>query len=175
MVKFFVKRPHAIDQFRVRGGYDEDEDPVRLEADLRHLMTVEAEAGRFLPNRISGEFVVKVDAPKGTVYAVLVPAPEKEYDYFVPTVLTEKMYRQWAKDGKLTDVGATQKSPIKYRPMIYLRYKNGDGSHHFDECLVEDLEEFVQKLIANGVRVMDIEAFKKIPLKIGVSLPGFTP
>lgn len=176
MVKFFVKRPHATDVLRERAGYDQDTDPVRLEADLRHHMSVEAEAGRFLPNRITGEFVVRVAIPeKKVVYAVLVPAPEKEYDYFVPTVLTTEMYHQWAKDGKLSDIGARQRTPPKYKPMIYLKYKNGDGSEHFDACLVEDLEEYVEKLIKKGVRVVDIEAYKKIPLKIGVSLPRFTP
>jgi hypothetical protein len=176
MVKFFVKRPHAVDAFRDRAGYDKDTDPVRLEADLRHHLSVEAEAGRFLPNRVTGEFVVRVAVPDmDVVFAVLVPSPEKEYDYFVPTVLDNSMYQQWTKDGKLSDVGARQRTPPKLKPMIFLRYKNGDGSEHFDECLVEDLEEYVGKLIKKGVRVVDIEAYKKIPLKIGVSLPGFTP
>jgi hypothetical protein len=177
MVKFFVKRPHAIDMFRERADYTKDADPVLLEADLRHLMTVEVDEGRLLPNRITGEFVVRISAPsKPVVYAILVPTPDKEYDYFVPTVLTQEMYQQWSTDGKLNEVGACQKKRMpKFKPMIYLRYKNGDGSEHFDECLVEDLEEYVTRLIKKGVRVVDIEAFKKIPLKIGVSLPGFTP
>lgn len=182
MVQFFVKRPHAVDQFRKRAGYGEEIDNIRLEAILRQAMEKQAEDGtNFLSGRKDGEFVLRVAIPKQKpVYAVLAPAAKgKAYDYYVSTVITEEMYQSWGREGRLGSVGdrletKNQQLPA-IKPTVWLRYQNGDGSEHFDEYLVEDLDEAVQRLVKKGVRIKDIQAFQRIRLDIKVSLPGFTP
>ncbi|MHC4619098.1 MAG: hypothetical protein ACYTEQ_15245 [Planctomycetota bacterium] len=182
MAQFFIKRPHAIDQFRKRAGYGEEVDNIRLEASLRQALDKQASDGmNFLPSRKEGEFVLRIDIPEhAVVYAVLAPAPGKAYDYYVSTVITEGMFQSWTKSGRLgslqEQLEASQQEVPVLKPSIWLRYTVGpNNASCFIEHLVEDLDDAVRKLIKKGVRVKDIEAFKRIPLDICVRLPGFTP
>jgi len=180
MAQFFIKRPHAIDQFRKRAGYGDEVDNIRLEAALRQALAEQAHDGtNFLPSRKQGEFILRVAIHEKTpVYAVLVPTPDKVYDYYISTVITEEMFQTWTKGGRLGSIrehlASTNQDVPALRPSIWLRYLRKEASV-FEEHYVEDLDDVVKALIKKGVRIRDIEAFRRIPLNIRVQLPGFTP
>jgi len=181
MPTFFINRPHALVQLRKRAGVPSVIDNIQLEAELRHALLVEAHEGtHFLKSRQEGEYVLKV-AVEGwnLVYAIVVPAPDKPYDYYVSTIISEEMYLSWSRDGKLGTLGAQlvaqgQEIPV-LKPTIFIRYRQECGNWAFDEHLVENLTETVRKLLKQGVRMKDIEAYRRIEVDFDIKLPGFTP
>lgn len=180
-MQFFIKRPHAIDQFRKRAGYGDEIDNIRLESILRHGLQDQASDGtNFIASRKDGEFVLRISVPdKKPVYAVLAPAPDKAYDYYIATIITEEMYQAWSKDGRLGSVAdqledGGRSLPV-LKPTVWLRYRGSDGMENFDEYLIEDLDVAVQQLIKKGIRISAISAFRQVQFDIKVMLPGFTP
>jgi hypothetical protein len=176
-MKWFIKRPHAIEQFRARAGFPENADSVLLETELRRVLDALNDADLKQGCR-EGELAAKVAIEgRNVVYAIIKPAKNKDYNYTVPTVITATMYEAWAKDGRLGDLSelpVEKKKLPDLKPRLYLRHPNGDGQPHFHEYCVDDIPEQVAKLLDAGVAPKDIKVLKEIPFKIDISLLGFS-
>lgn len=180
-LKWFIRRPHALDQLRERAGYPEDADSVTMEAELRQELDKAAENPKknFLEGCKDGQFAVRVAIPgRNVVYAILKRpsnGESKSYDYVVPTVLDTQMYAAWNKDGKLGVLGdaVTEKRPLPVlKPQLHLRWLNGDGKEHFGDYCVDDVPEQIRKLLNKGVKRETIKVYKEIPFRISVALAG---
>jgi hypothetical protein len=178
-LKWFIRRPHVVDQLRERAGYPADADSVAMETELRRELDKAAEnpEKNFLEGCKKEQFAVRVAIPgRNVVYAILkTPSNgnQKSYDYIVPTVLTTEMYDTWNKDGKLGSVAdiAVEKRPLpKLKPHLHLRWHNGDGKEHFGDYCVDDVPDQIRQLLNKGVKRETIKVYKEIPFQINVSL-----
>ena len=104
--KFFIQRPHAVDQFRARAKVPRTYSFDDAERMLREALEDADMAGELRPRKIEGESVLRIALPKlEVVYALIVPGSTGgRYEFMVPTVYDHEMYQQWNTDGKLGTV-----------------------------------------------------------------------
>lgn len=177
-LKWFIRRPHVIDQLRDRAGYPADADSVAMETDLRRELDKAAEntEKNFLQGCKNGQFAVRIAIPsRNVVYAILKPASngQKSYDYVVPTVLDTKMYETWNVDGKLgtvAEIPAAKRAMPKLKPQLHLRWFNGDGKEHFGDYCADDVPDQIRTLLNKGVQRETIKVYREVPFQISVSL-----
>ncbi|MAG64672.1 MAG: hypothetical protein CMK74_02190 [Pseudomonadales bacterium] len=177
MPKWFVRRPHALLQFGKRAKHPSS-DPAELEAILRTALdAVGAHSENFKQGVREREFALRIALDKcEVVYAIVKDAADdKDYDYVVPTVLTQEMYQSWCKDGKL---GTVQDLPITKRELpqikatLYLRYtdrREGNGTPppaHFLEFIAEDIPDQLIRLLDEGIPLNDIKVLQEVPVDL---------
>jgi hypothetical protein len=177
--KFFIQRPHAIEQFKMRArppkgwGFD------RIEQELRTALEDADMAGEFKASKNEGEFVVRIALPRlQVVYALVVPgSPDGKYEYMVPTIYDQEMYQQWNTDGKLGTVADVDEAKVIERlapaikPTLYLRYKNGNSQPTaLLEYTTDDISHQIAKLLRKGVRFDEIEVFRKVEFSMSISI-----
>lgn len=174
-MRWFIKRPHAVDQFRRRAAFPDDTDNVILETELRKYLDDAAQSSdRFLKGARENQFAIRIAVPgRNVVYAIVQEFTGDDYDYIVPTVLTQSMYQSWSKDGKLGDV--SELPPEKRElPVIketyYVYYVNGKGSV-LNEYLKEDVPKRIAELLEQGIPMKSIKVLKEVPIKLDVSFP----
>lgn|SRR5512136_1762391 len=175
-MRWFIKRPHAVDQFRRRAAFPDDSDNVILETELRKYLDEAAVAPdrNFLRGTRENQFAVRIAVPgRNIVYAIIQEFIGDDYDYIVPTVLTQTMYQSWSKDGRLGDVSdlPTEKRELPVlKETLYIYYVNGKGPV-LNEYLKDDISRRIAELIEDGIPLKSIKVFKEVPIKLAVTFP----
>lgn len=162
-MKFFIKRPTAIDQFRREAGYPDDADPVQLEEELRAALD---DSSQKFYGRLQGRQVFRIQIPgRKTVYAIGdPPKPDKEYDAVITAVKSEEDHRQDTRQ----ELRRTRKAP-----KAILRYPNGDGKPKMEEHPVDQIPGRIMELLRNGLEDKQIEVFKSVPWTLDITLQEF--
>lgn len=186
--ELFIKRPHAVEQYRDRAGLPPSYSFERAEEDLRRAVCKEMMDGKMLRNKSgsSKEFVVRV-APDGfqVVYALVEEgASEGKYKFLIHTVFTQEMYQKWNEDGKLGALGdlpgakaLKEMKPVKQeetkpngksKMMIAWR---GDGGKLETKWVEEhNVSGEILMLLQQGHRLDHIEVFKKVKFDLSVKV-----
>ncbi len=162
-MKFFIKRPTAVVQFRREAGYPDDADPVELERELRAALT---ESTREFYGRLEGRQIFRIQIPgKKTVYAVGNPAKHaRDYDMVISSIKSEEAYRQ----NTRMELKRTRKATT-----AFLRYPNGDEELTLVECSVEEIPTKIMELLRGGLRDDQIEVLKSVPWALDITLQEF--
>jgi hypothetical protein len=177
--KFFIQRPHAVDQFRIRAKVPRGCSFDRAEQDLRAALEDAEMAGEFKASKNDGEFVARIALPgREVVYALIVPGtPGGQYEYMVPTIYDQDMYHQWNRDGKLgtmadiDEADVIEKLAPVIKPTLYLRYKNGSGQPTaLLEYTTDDVSHQIATLLRKGIRFDEIEVFRKVDFSMSISI-----
>jgi len=177
-MRWFIKRPHAIDQFRKRAAFPDDMDSVVLEGELRkHLDDAAQDPSRFLKGLRDNQFAVRVAVQgRNVVYAIVQTFSGDDYDYSVPTVLTQAMYQSWSKDGKLSDIGELppekRELPV-IKQTLFLYYVNGKGPV-LNEYTKDDIPRQIGILLEQGIPMKSIKVLKEVPTRLDVQLLDVT-
>lgn len=198
MAHWFIRRPHAIERFKLRGGYPAETDDTILESELRKALNDAEAKQQFVKGCRPDEFAVRIVIPnRNTVYAIVKPTPGQDYSHYIPTVLTKAMYQTWhdeidfkePHDPKLTPFETvpeayTNKNPreklvkeLPSKPTLFISYKiikDNEVVEITNEFLAEDVGAQVAKLMEEGVLFKNIKVLREIPLKIDIKLNGFT-
>ena len=180
-IRWFVRRPYAVNQFGKRAGFPEDTDPEILEHELRACLpttTKTMEACISSPVR-EGEYALRATTKHNTVYVIIKRAADgKDYDYISSAVLTEEGLNEGKVDGRLGRV--TQSLPLKRKrertninngpskkDTLYLRYITPtDEVLHFREFTAEDIPDEVIRLLEEGVALASIKVLQEVPINI---------
>lgn len=162
-MKFFIKRPTAIDQFRREAGYPDDADPVQLEEELRTALD---ESSQKFYGRLQGRQVFRIQIPgKQTVYAIGdPPKPGKEYDAVITAVKSEEEHRQNTRQ----ELRRTRKAQT-----AFIRYPNGNGEPKMEEHPVTAIPGRIMELLRNGLEDHQIEVLKSVPWTLDITLQEF--
>jgi hypothetical protein len=185
--KFFIQRPHAVDQYRTRAKALKRGTAAisfeRAEQELRHALEDLDMAGELKTalraSKNDGEFVVRIAVPqREVVYALLVPGkPDGKYEYMVPTIFDQEMYQQWNQDGKLGTVADVAEEEViaklapAIKPTLYLRYKNGQGQYTpLLEYTTDDISHQIAQLLKKNVRFEDIQVFRKVDFSMSINI-----
>jgi hypothetical protein len=187
--QLFIKRPHAVEQYRERAQLPSNYNFERAEEDLRTAICEAMRAGKMHRNtRLRGnpdtEFVVRV-APAGfeVVYALIEKgAANGNYPYMCHTVFDQRMFQQWNEEGKiatmrdlpsaaaLNDVPVPpEPDPDDYGRGLLLVHVTPDGValHEADE---QNLQRLIGHLMSEGCNFSNIRLFKEIPFKLTIKL-----
>lgn len=186
--ELFIKRPHAVDQFRERAGLAPSYSFDRAEEDLRRAVCKEMMDGRMLRNKTgrADEFVVRVAEPGLQVVYALVEegASGGKFKFMIHTVFTQEMYQKWNDDGKLGSLGDLPQAQVlkevkpvpKEEPkpngktdmMILWR---GDGGKVETKMVAEhNVSGEILMLLQQGHRLDHIEVFKKVKFDLSVKI-----
>lgn len=177
--KFFIQRPHAVDQFRIRAKVPKSHTFDDAERELRDALEDADMAGELRASKNDGEFVIRIALPRReVVYALIVPGKsDGKYEYMVPTIFDQEMYQQWNQDGKLGTVADVDEEKVIERlapaikPTLYLRYKNGSGKPSaLLEYTTDDISHQIAKLLRKGIRFDEIEVFRKVEFSMSINI-----
>ena len=173
-MRWFIKRPHAVEQFRQRAAFPDDMDSTALEGVLRkHLDEATQDTTHFLRGLQHNQFAVRLTVPgRNVVYAIVQTFIGDDYDYSVPTVLTQGMYQAWSKDGKLGNIGdlsAEKRELPVLKKTLYLYYVNGKGPV-INEYTADDIPHQVALLLEQGIPMRSIKVLKEVPTRLDVQL-----
>lgn len=177
-MRWFIKRPHAIDQFRKRGAFPDDTDSVILEGELRkHLDEAARDQSRFLKGLRDNQFAVRIAVQgRNVVYAIVQTFTGDDYDFSVPTVLTQAMYQAWSKDGKLSDISELppekRELPV-LKQTLFLYYVNGKGPV-INEYTKDDIPAQIAALLEQGIPMKNIKVLREVATKLDVQLLDIT-
>jgi hypothetical protein len=175
--KFFIKRPHAVEQFRERAKLSKRQYSFeRAEQCLREALEDAEMQGLFAESRKEGEFVARVAIPGcEVVYALIEPgASDGKYEFLVTTVFDQDMYHAWNKDNKLGTVGEVEKNEkalqaivedVEHtsKPRLWVRWKNGSGQMtELKEFVADNVGAHIIELLHKGVKLSDIEVYKQV-------------
>jgi len=162
-MKFFIKRPAAVEQFRQQAGYPDDADPVQVEEELRAAL---AESAKQFYGRLQGRQVFRIQIPnRKTVYAIGdPPKPGKEYDAVISHVKSEEDHRQETRQ----ELRRTRKAQT-----AFIRYPNGDGKRKMEEFPVEQIPGKIMELLRSGLADHQIEVLKPVPWALDITLAEF--
>jgi hypothetical protein len=186
--ELFIKRPHAVEQFRERAGLPPSYSFDRAEEDLRRAVVKEMMDGKQLRNKTgrSSEFVVRVAEPGLEVVYALVEegAADGRYKFMIHTVFTQDMYQQWNEDGKLGSMGdlpgAKALKEIKPVPkeepkpngktnmMILWREEGGKIQTKMVEG--HNVSGEILMLLQQGCLLKHIEVFQKVKFDLSVKI-----
>lgn len=194
----FIKRPHAIEQFKERAKLPPSYNFDKAEADLRGAICAALRNGDLIRNTKNhgdpdNEFVVRVALSGYDVVYALVEkgASDGRYPFMCHTVFDQEMYHVWNEEGKIGTIGDLPhakalkaleeqvKAQPKPKPMaaqidpdaaaVVIFYKLGNAWCD-KPTKEEELTQEVGKLLAEGVSLKDIRIFKEIPFKIEIKL-----
>jgi hypothetical protein len=111
----FVNLPHAVDQFKERGGFPGNYDSRVAETDLKRLIAVALRDGQERLVNVRNQdkqdgrdsFVLRIQIPHRQVVFPIVEVgkPGGKYAYMVYTVLSQSMYQSWSREQKLGTLG----------------------------------------------------------------------
>lgn len=199
MAHWFIKRPHAIERFKLRGNFPTETDDTILESLLRQALSEVEAKGQLVEGCRPGEFAARISIPnRNTVYAIVKPTPGQDYTHFVPTVLTSAMYRTWHDEVDFKEPDHPKLTPFETipagyvesqnserpsikslpsKPTLFISYKVIKGTEVTEitnEFLAEDVGAQVAKLMEEGVLFRNIKVLREIPLKIDIKLGGIT-
>lgn len=161
-MKFFIKRPTAIEQFRRKAGYPEDVDRAALEEELR--VALDASSKEFY-GRLDGRQVFRIEIPgRHTVYAVGQPKSSKDYDATIMSIQSEEEHRQ----NTRRELKRTRKAET-----AYLRYPGENGASVTDECAVAEIPQRIMELLRKGFKDTDIVVLKPVPWTLDITLQEF--
>lgn len=162
-MRFFIKRPTAIDQFRREAGYPDDADPVQLEEELRAALD---ESAKKFYGRLQGRQVFRIQiSGRKIVYAIGdPPKPDKEYDAVITAVKSEEDHRQDTRQ----ELRRTRKAQT-----AFLRYPNGDGKRTMVEHPVDQIPGKIMELLRDGLEAHQIEVLKPVPWTLDITLTEF--
>lgn len=178
--KWFVRRPHTLEQLRNRAGYAPALDDIILESELRNSLNIAMQKpNALLQGRVKDEFALRLTLGSGggsVVYAIIRKSNEnKVYDYIVTTILTTNMFQAWTVDGRLGEIGdlspEKRELPI-IEPKLFLHYTNGDKKSRTEEYSNNQITHEITKLLEKGVLFSNIKILKEIPWKIDINLLG---
>lgn len=178
MIRWFIKRPHAIDQFRKRAAFPDDTDSVVLEGELRkYLDEVAQDPAHFLKGLRDNQFALRIAVPgRNVVYAIAQTFVGDDYDYSIPTVLTQGMYQAWSRDGRLSDISELppekRELPV-LKKTLFLYYVNGKGPI-INEYTQEDIPTQIAALLEQGIPLKSIKVLREVPTKLDVRLLEIT-
>lgn len=187
--RWYVRRPHATDRFRERADLgviaDRDvENILRNALDLAWSRKDDDRENRLTHGRAPGEQLLRlyVEPSKKVVYAVLQAAPHYDnYDFIIPTVLTQEQFEMTNREGTISTLGAADtagalaavreqlKGP-KYKEMVVLMWKTIDDKQHTGTYCVDDVAPQVNQLLDQGVPRANIRLYKEIPFRISVEI-----
>ncbi len=179
----FIQRPHAIEQFRERAGYDKHIHANLIEEILRKEATAQIADGKRLRSKSERdtEFVVRLAIPdKNVVYALVEHgSKEGQYKYLIHTVFTKAMYDRWNEDGKLGSIGDALTGGIlkelkavkKEAPEKYLlRWSEPDGRWDSRWITAEEVQKTVLTLLNDGVPFDSIGLFIRVDFDISIKI-----
>jgi len=181
MNTFFIRRPHALEQFRLRARFPTETPLEELETILRqHLENAELIAD----SRRDAEYVIRISVPgRSVVYAVVQRAPaDKPYMFVVPTVYDQHMYQRWTRRSKLGTIRDTlgENHPVLTETKLYLRYPKPVASDEKNAYCVEYCLEYVPVdqvpgrimcLMQQGVRFDSIEVLRQVQPHLDIHIP----
>ena len=189
----FIKRPHAVTQFRERAGYSHDYPFDQAEDELRKEAAKQIEDGKVFRNKTDRdrEFVVRIAIPgKDVVFALVeVGVPDGNYAYLIHTVYTKEMYDQWNDEGKLGTFGdlpiaealkdvklaTTDKEWSKQEnggdpAKRLIRWQDSDGRFDSKWTTKDNVSREIYALLAEGVKLDTIEIFRKVAFDLTITL-----
>jgi len=165
-MKFFIKRPQALIQFRNRAGFSEDHDLEELEEILRSALE---KGAKCFVRRQNGDAALRLAVPnQNVVYAITETARSIQgFDFVIRNILTPPMFEQWAREK----IEENKTEPEEEGSDVFLRYPNGNSNKKLKAVPIAKVASTVEELVNEGVRFKDIEVFKRIPLKFEVKIP----
>lgn len=177
-MRWYIKRPHAIDQFRKRAAFPDDTDTIILEGELRkHLDVVAQNPNNFLKGLQNNQFALRIAVPnRNVIYAIVQTFTGGDYDFSVPTVLTQAMYQSWSKDGKLSDVSELPPEKREFptlKQTLFLYHVNGKGPI-INEYTKDDIPAQVTALLEQGISMKNIKVLKEVQTRLDVQLLDVT-
>ena len=181
--RWFVRRPHAVNQMRTRGqlGVMADVDVENLLRNALDKAWSDVGPDGLLPGREANDKLLRIIAPSTGVvlYAVLHEASSyDDYDYVIPTVLTKEMYDGFNMKGTLGSLGdvaavdaVRQTKVVSYKEMITIVWEDAKGVERVDTYCLDDVSDAVNKLLDQKVPRDKIRLFKEVPFRLSVDIP----